>query len=347
MATRVRQGPYCSHKPLETAGCCKPRGQPVLDLLPADSKGSNKRSMQARKQIWASKQSSLDLLLLCRKTGDLKVFFIKCTTRTKLKSDGSLNAHCSSVTAPKPVPTGPQESPGKNREKNKIHIVLACPWGAGSVYCARQESQALYNRPIKQRLQASSTSKAHTKPHDKKKKPKNSSTGTWKRCPRSKGSTALQLEPRHSNRNFCSWRWPKSNLTLPSKQSPDKRPGTEQPVLSPPLHPRWLSHQNTKAVVQWCPEISENLIPSPTLFTTPSSADSVTFSLQYYLGSVSPCFQSQSPFPFPEPDTALLAPSAISLTYLHLDNYNPSLFSFYWFLRHSFLRCTVSLDYTI
>lgn len=46
-------------------------GQAMLDLLPADSKGSNKETIQSRKQICTSKQHSLGLLMFCRKTGIL------------------------------------------------------------------------------------------------------------------------------------------------------------------------------------------------------------------------------------------------------------------------------------
>lgn len=205
MATRVRQGPYCSHKPLETAGCCKPRGQAMLDLLPADSKGSNKRSMQDRKQIWASKRHSLDLLLLCRKTEKLMVFFKKCKTRMRTKvwwipECPPLSSHSIKTCSHQPTRKSKEE---QSREKNQIHILLACPWGAGSVHCARQESQALLNKPIKQQSPASSTS---SKAHTELRPPTGSSTGTWKRCPRSisggEGSTALQMETRHSNTVF-------------------------------------------------------------------------------------------------------------------------------------------------
>lgn len=50
-------------------------GQSMLDLLPADSNGSNKDSMEGRKQIWASKQRSLGLLMSCGKTGILMACF--------------------------------------------------------------------------------------------------------------------------------------------------------------------------------------------------------------------------------------------------------------------------------
>lgn len=43
-------------------------GQTTLDLLPADSKGSNKETIQGRKQICTSTQHSLGLLVLYSKT---------------------------------------------------------------------------------------------------------------------------------------------------------------------------------------------------------------------------------------------------------------------------------------
>lgn len=287
MATRVRQGPYCSHKPLETAGCCKPRGQAMLDLLPADSKGSNKRSMQGRKQIWASKQSSLDLLL---KDWEFKGAFLKMHNQNKVKvwwipECPPLRSHSTKTSIHQPTGKSREE---QTREKNKIHIILACPWGAGWVHCARQESQAVHNKPMKQRPPASSEpSKAHTqhqphastrpmeavpKEHLWKKRILSTTTGTW----------------RHSNMNFCSQRCPKPNLTLPSKQSPDKSPGTEQPVLFPSLHPG--GRRPSKYKISGAPQIPENSIPSPILSTTPFSADSITFSLLYYALAVCPLF---------------------------------------------------------
>ena len=58
-------------------------GQTMLDLLPADTKGSSQESMQGRKQFWASKQSSLGLLMLCRKTQILNGDFLKMQNQNK------------------------------------------------------------------------------------------------------------------------------------------------------------------------------------------------------------------------------------------------------------------------
>lgn len=102
-----------------------------------------------------------------------------------------LSSHSTKTCTHQPTRMSREE---QSRESHKIHIILACPWGAGSVHCARQESQALHNKPTEQPPPASSApSKAHTEcqPHA------TSSTGTWKQCPWStsggKGSTALQL----------------------------------------------------------------------------------------------------------------------------------------------------------
>lgn len=103
--------------------------------------------------------------------------------------------------------------------------MLACPWGAGSVHCARQESQAVHNQPRKQRPPASPTSsKAHTQ--------------HW---PQHGHVEAVSKEHLWRQRIHSTATGAETQqyefFLLPSKQSPDKSPGTEQPVLFPPLHP--------------------------------------------------------------------------------------------------------------
>lgn len=136
--------------------------------------------------------------------------------------------------------------------------------------------------------------------------------------------------------NVCSYVHSKQQLTLPLKRSPDKSPGTEQSACLPPLLPNGRKFSRCKSNGGAASQVPGNAIPYSTP-VNPTSADSITFSLLYCsLAAYFPLSGSNLPSHSQSLAIFWLTPSPeASLTHLHLDNYNSSLFNFnfYWFFE--------------
>lgn len=261
--------PECSNGPTALTNLWRQQaaanqeGQAMLDLLPADSKGSNKESTQGRKQIWACRQHSLRLPMLWRKTGILMAFFfLNAKPEQKLKKPGgSLNTHHSAVLAPKPAPTGPQESQGrKTKQQNPLYINFKPILGEmGQCLMRGRQAKMFHNRPAEQRPPTqSASSRAHTKPQHPMWTQHRHNDVVSNTISGGQGSTTLQTQPRHSSMNLCSYRCHKTNI-LPSHSS---KAQTLSSLLCSHLYLRMEeSWRDQKAMVQQPLPSQRTLLP--------------------------------------------------------------------------------------
>lgn len=232
-----------------------------------------------------------------------------------------------------------QKSKKNKAPKSTLYASQTCSQGSDSVHCSRLFHNKLMHqwhqhnhRPVSpaQLLYTEHRSSPHSSSADTWGLPSTASLGT---------GDPQNYRHRQSYTSFWSHGWCLS--------PPTQRPSTASccqvwaPCRASPLLPDGRKQSQCKHRCVAAPQMPGSTF---SLQLSPSMQKTAPFQLCQALAAL---LLTQSKPPFPKPGWSLLL--QFPSTYLHLDNHNSSLFNFnfYWFLRHSFLRCMVSLDYTV